>query len=140
MLAGGNAMDHRRCGCVVISCVALATAWFDGHAVVDPNDACAQESPRPARDDLHLEARKLVQEIVMERGDADDKWQPAKLVKEPVLRFNDPTRDDTLGGIWVWGDRGRPAAILELYLKAGGDWLLVFNNLSGGDVRAKRHG
>src|SRR5262245_46081128 len=93
---------------------------------------CAQEAPRCSSDDQLAEARKLVQKIAIERVARDDKWQPVELVKEPILRFSDPTRDDTLGSIWVWGERGRPAAILELYLKVDGDWLLVFNNISGG--------
>src|SRR5262249_20228875 len=43
--------------------------------------------------------------------------RPVKLVSEPVLRFSDPDRLHSDGTLWVWGDRGRPRAFSEVFLK-----------------------
>lgn len=56
---------------------------------------------------------------------------PAKLIDNPLLRFNDTARLDLDGTVWAWGE-GRPAAIMELYPKADppGRWVYVFTSLS----------
>jgi hypothetical protein len=35
-------------------------------------------------------------------------------VEDPVLRYTEPVRGNVYGTLWVWGDTGRPAAVLEL--------------------------
>ncbi|MBW3539062.1 MAG: hypothetical protein KY476_02215 [Planctomycetes bacterium] len=35
-------------------------------------------------------------------------------VEKPVLRYTEPVRGNVYGTLWVWGRKGRPAAVLEL--------------------------
>jgi hypothetical protein len=35
-------------------------------------------------------------------------------VEDPVLRYTEPVRGNVFGTLWVWGAKGRPAAVLEL--------------------------
>lgn len=62
----------------------------------------------------------------------------AKLLAEPLLRFNDTARLDLDGTVWAWGE-GRPAAIMELYPKSDppGRWVYVFTSSSPGPLEAK---
>ncbi|HJT31208.1 MAG TPA: hypothetical protein VJ783_04100 [Pirellulales bacterium] len=55
----------------------------------------------------------------------------AKLLDNPLLRFNDTARLDLDGTVWAWGE-GRPAAIMELYPKADPPdrWVYVFTSTS----------
>jgi hypothetical protein len=45
-----------------------------------------------------------------------------ELLKSPVLRCNDPTRDEMDGAVWLWLDGKRPVAALCLLLYANGKW------------------
>jgi hypothetical protein len=45
-----------------------------------------------------------------------------ELSKSPVLRCNDPTRDETDGAVWLWLDGKRPVAGLCLLHYASGKW------------------
>lgn len=103
----------------------------------------AQEPP-PIRDDEALtEPRRLVQDIVIEQAQPDGRWRKVDLVGQPVLRFADPTRDHGNGTIWIWGARGRPSTILELFQdtrRDAGGWWLGFNNISGGQQRGRLRG
>jgi hypothetical protein len=40
-------------------------------------------------------------------------------VENPVLRYSDPARGDVDGTLWIWGNQGRPAAVLELFRVRG---------------------
>jgi hypothetical protein len=35
-------------------------------------------------------------------------------VEDPVLQYTEPVRGSVYGTLWVWGQKGRPAAVLEL--------------------------
>lgn len=60
--------------------------------------------------------------------------QPAELIAEPLLRYNDSARNVRVGTLWAWGRRGRPVAALEVedYPKRPVDsrWLNNFVSLS----------
>lgn len=44
-------------------------------------------------------------------------------VENPVMRYTEPVRGPTQGTMWVWGRKGRPAAVLEMIREAGRqDW------------------
>ena len=49
---------------------------------------------------------------------AGDKKQ-VKLLDSPLLVFGDPTRANENGTLWIWGEKGRPAAFLEVYQITG---------------------
>ena len=57
-----------------------------------------------------------------------------ELVKEPVYRWDDPARSFSDGSVWVYGNAGRPAALLTLSLNktanAGFEWLHEFTALT----------
>jgi hypothetical protein len=54
---------------------------------------------------------------------ADDRERhPPQLLKSPVLRCNDPTRDEMDGALWLWLDGKRPVAGLCILLYANGKW------------------
>jgi hypothetical protein len=54
---------------------------------------------------------------------ADDPARSApELSKAPVLRCNDPTRDETDGAVWLWLEGKRPVAALCLLRYASGKW------------------
>ena len=51
--------------------------------------------------------------------DADKHEVP--LIEEPLLRFNDPTREFHDGSLWGFGAKGRPACLLSME-QYGGNW------------------
>lgn len=54
---------------------------------------------------------------------ADDANRAApQLLKTPVLRCNDPTRDEMDGALWLWLEGKRPVAGLCILLYANGKW------------------
>ncbi len=54
-----------------------------------------------------------------------------EMLKQPVLRFGDIPRANDKGRVWIWQDRGRPQAIMELYRAADGrSWVNVIHSLS----------
>jgi hypothetical protein len=59
--------------------------------------------------------------------------RPIKLVSEPVLRFSDPDRLHSDGTLWVWGDRGRPRAFSEVFLKDDSEKVLYHGVTSTAD-------
>ncbi len=44
-------------------------------------------------------------------------------IENPVLRYAEPVRGPTHGTVWLWGRKGRPAAVLEMIREANRqDW------------------
>lgn len=43
-----------------------------------------------------------------------DSGSAVERVEDPVLRYTEPVRGNVYGTLWVWGRKGRPAAVLEL--------------------------
>ena len=48
--------------------------------------------------------------------------RPPQLLKSPVLRCNDPTREEMDGAVWLWVDGQRPVAALCLLFYSSGKW------------------
>lgn len=114
-------------------------ARADG-ATPAPAEAAADERDRAAK----LERAARLSEM-RRRAEAvqifrlrDGKPTTAKLVPEPLLRFNDTARLDLDGTVWAWGE-GRPAALMELYPKSDppGRWVYVFTSTSPEPLDAK---
>src|SRR5262245_46104363 len=51
-----------------------------------------------------------------------DERQPPQLVKSPVLRCSDPTRDEIDGALWLWVDGQRPVAALCMLFYGTAKW------------------
>ena len=59
------------------------------------------------------EMRKILEQTKVTRLGA--KPAVAELVSNPVLNWDDVPRGHHYGTLWVWGAKGRPAAIVEMY-------------------------
>jgi hypothetical protein len=116
---------------------AWAVAQPPAHVGGSPAEAPAEA---PAEDRVLAEARARVGELSIERGVGDDIWEAAAACAEPLLLFEEPTRDNEAGSVWIWGRSGRPLAIMELYQYGprDGDWCYVLCNVSAGEVRGQR--
>lgn len=68
--------------------------------------------------------------------------QPVTLAAEPLLRYTDATRRIHESSLWVWGAKGRPAAIMaiEYYPKQpmGTPWLFEIVSLSPHRIHAQK--
>jgi len=53
---------------------------------------------------------------------ADRKGTVLELLKTPVLRCNDPTRDEMDGALWLWLEGKRPVAALCILFYTSGKW------------------
>lgn len=125
---------------LLILAVAVVLSMTAGVGADDGSNAKSAEAGTDETDDVEvLEAsRARVEEIVMYRG--GDARTVVPHVAEPVLRFGDLTRANKHGSLWMWGQSGRPQAVLELYRNLAGDWVYVFNWLSGSELTAERDG
>ena len=84
--------------------------------------ALANDEKKQASDDgMNDETRKVVVARMKEILDQTSlvRLRPTpvtvELVPEPVLNWDDLPRGHYYGRLWVWGDTGRPAAIVETY-------------------------
>jgi hypothetical protein len=104
--------------------------------------AVAADPPKPDADEEHRRvAEKVVNAIEVEVYVAD-KWAKAKRIEKPLLYYGDPTRENDRGSVWAWGDKGRPAALVELYQNVNDrtKWVYALCNTSGGKLRASING
>jgi len=111
-----------------------------------PEDAKPKLEKEAPISDAEKETRRLSEKIVngidVEIA-SGDKWTKAKRIEKPVLLFGDATRGHNRGSVWAWGEKGRPAATLELWqdsIEQGGRWICSLCNTSGGKIRASRDG
>lgn len=72
---------------------------------------------------------------------AKEAGRTAKLVEKPVFRYSDELRRIEDAGIWLWTDRGRPAAAMKVEKYQAGrfpiPWLYCFTSLSSELVDAE---
>jgi hypothetical protein len=63
---------------------------------------------------------------------------PVALVREPLHRWTDPTRETSDGSLWAWRTSGRPIAVMtiEFHSIKPETWSLEFISLSTGRVEA----
>jgi hypothetical protein len=114
--------------------VLTAFAWLAfGSLLTRADDDKAEEAL------VKKNAATLAGQIVVERL-SGEVWTSVARMAEPALYYGDPTRNNSNGSVWIWGDSGRPVSIMELYQPSNrpDDWVYVINNLSGGKIRANR--
>jgi hypothetical protein len=87
------------------------------------------------------EAEQLVRGIELEIL-SGDKWTEVGRIEKPLLYYGEPTRNNDRGGVWGWGAKGRPVALLELFQDTNvrTRWVFAVCNTSGGKLRARRAG
>jgi hypothetical protein len=107
-------------------------------ALVSARRADADE-PRGEPDPVAQESLDRVSAIVVNRLEGD-RVRTLERIPEPVMRFEEPTRANHDGSIWIWGASGRPAATLEFYRGDNVGWVFVVNSLSEAPLRTERDG
>src|SRR5438552_1468878 len=90
----------------LLSCASLSR----GQETIDDEQATRRAA-------MLLRAGKLK----LEYPDMPDRQAPA-LSKSPVLRTNDPTRNELDGALWLWLDGQRPVAALTVTYYATRKW------------------
>jgi hypothetical protein len=76
----------------------------------------------PSAADSRLDAlNKRASILAIAYPDQPQRMAP-QLLKTPVLRCNDPTRDEMDGALWLWVEGQRPVAGLCILLYANGKW------------------
>lgn len=83
--------------------------------------AAAQEGPAADADTRMAAMTRRAGLLQMAYAD-DPQRSPPRLLKTPVLRCNDPTREEMDGAVWLWLDGERPVAGLCLLYYATGKW------------------
>lgn len=94
--------------------------------------------------DRAVEMKRIAESFTAHRRD-DGKAQRVDLRGEPLLRWNDRTREFSDASLWAWGGPGRPAALLalELYPPSGSApdsapwWGFELISLSAGPLEVK---
>ena len=92
--------------------LSLAVSVMGRGAVADDGQAAA-----PDREARTVEMRQIAESLSVVRVEGADKG-PVSLRREPLLRWNDPTRQFSDASLWAWGGPGRPQALLALELYA----------------------
>lgn len=97
----------------------------------------------PAGSDLKAERLKSMKRTAdrYEIFSAGDEMARLERVAEPVLRWTNPVRGAKDGGLFLWTDTDRPAAILSMYPPSGGtgdQWDHEFLSLARGRLIARR--
>lgn len=92
------------------------------------------------RDDHPRELRLQRMGQIAERVDVTigkaEKPLQLPLVKSPLLRFSDPTREFHDATLWAWGDKGRPACLLAIE-QYGNNSHFEFISLTDGKLSAR---
>jgi hypothetical protein len=79
------------------------------------------------------------------RVGTDEKDKPLELVREPKLKWSNPTRSDVQGSVFVWTREGRPLVVGSLHKwfesrSALSHWEHELHSLAEGPLSAKFHG
>jgi hypothetical protein len=86
-----------------------------------------------------VEMRVIADGVTVEKADRDSRLKVERL-PEPVYRFDDPARQYSDGTVWVWGQSGRPAALLTLSedraSAEGHRWIAEMTSLAPGPISA----
>jgi hypothetical protein len=86
-------------------------------------------------------ARRFVESIEIREAGGNGSSSVVPVRTEPVLFFTDQPRNNPFGSVWIWGQSGRPSAIIEVYTSAGSDYANVIHSLSAGPLTgASSHG
>jgi len=70
----------------------------------------------PLNAEMRLKAMAQRTQLLKIKFPSDELRDPPKLLKSPVLRCNDPTREEEDGTVWLWLDGKHPVACLCLFL------------------------
>jgi hypothetical protein len=129
--------------CLGITALLMASTALAG---APPSSEAKKDKTEPgtgtkADEQARRDSEQLIRSIDLEILN-DDKWSKVERIENPVLFYGDFTRKNDRGSVWGWGQKGRPAALLELYqnLDNRAEWVFAVCNTSGGKLRARRAG
>lgn len=115
----------------ITACVWIGFGFALHAAAQEPiRDSPAMTQPATQK----IEAERLAK-MVLTRTIDDGPAKQVPLHDHALLRFDDPTRANEFGSIWIWADGGRPAAILESYWSTNRLWVMVVNQLDEGSIQ-----
>lgn len=117
----------------------MASVWLVAISVFAADKPAALTPEQKA---AHLERmHKIARSISVFDGVGPDK-RTAELVKQPVLGYRDDTRRQHDSTMWIWGNTGRPSAIIavEYYPERPQNtkWLYEIASLSADRIAADR--
>jgi hypothetical protein len=86
------------------------------------------------QDDIKKFEARILSKLEMKQFVSKSDVRVVPLIESPCLRFQDPTRANDFGTIWIWSYGGRPTAILELewYRERSDLIAAVFNQIDAG--------
>lgn len=119
-----------------------ATLLLMVHAclIVSANAARADEKSEVAKRERTRVLKEMhgLADQIMVTTKEDNKF--VERVKEPIFRFNSPSRLYQDGSIWAWGKRGRPLVVMEMFTinTKQATWVHGFVLASDELVEAKR--
>ena len=94
------------CGSLALGCLVFADDDVNNTAGSDLLKTEAHKA-------VVAEMKRILERIkIVRQGTIPD---VAELVPQPVLNWDDIERGHYYGTTWVWGEKGRPAAIIEMY-------------------------
>ncbi len=95
-------LSRVHCGALVVSAVIL---FFAESAVAQPDDV------KERREAMEIRAALLSADF----SQSDTDRPKPQLLKSPLLRMTDPTRQETDGALWLWQSGSRLVAVLCLF-------------------------
>lgn len=97
-------------GCVAVACAGRGRAFAaEDPPAVAPADADAKQERKKKLEDM----RRLAESTIVSSLAGKEK-APAKLVAEPVLRYDSQFHGIRDATVWVYGDKGRPLAVQKV--------------------------
>jgi hypothetical protein len=144
----GETMTHQavqlpvRACRMIVAMLVLSTALAGspaGSSSEPKKDKTEKGAGANADEQSRREAEQLVRGIEPEILSGDKRTKVERIDK-PLLYYSEPTRNNDRGGVWGWGPKGRPVALLELFQDTNDRtrWVFAVCNTSGGKLRARR--
>jgi len=120
---------------LLIPALVVASGVFEREANGQDATTSPDKDNAAKRAERLEEMDRVAGTIEISSVDNQGKETPAVMSEKPLLRWTDPTREFSDGGLWVWRVSGRPVAAVGIELYAW--WSLEFASLSPGVVRGK---
>jgi hypothetical protein len=95
-----------------VAAIALFTVLVPSEAGAE-EPSISHELSGERRKEVVAQMKKILEQTTIVRKKAIP--VEAELVPQPVLFWDDVPRGHHYGTLWIWGERGRPAAIVEMY-------------------------
>ena len=137
-----NSMRQREVGCIET----LTTRWRVVLVVmillISASSSFAQDKPAAPvseADEVKLAREQLQRsrdQVALLRLQHAETKAEIERVEHPVLRFTAPLWGGHHGTVWVWGKRGRPVAVLEMFRQPDGlVWNQAFHTTSDTPIK-----